>query len=93
MQTAVINIKTEPKVKKEAQKVAKDLGFSLSSVIDGYLRQLIRAKSINFRLDEIPNAYLKSVIKQAEKNLKDGKHSPAFKTGKEAVAWLEKQGI
>ena len=30
---------------------------------------------------------------EAEKDYKAGKVSPAFKTGEEAVAWLEKQGI
>ena len=32
-------------------------------------------------------------ICQAEKDWLAGKTSPAFKTGEEAVAWLEKQGI
>lgn len=93
MQTVVINIKTEPKVKKEAQKLAGAMGLSLSGLINGLLRQVIRTKEINFRLDETPNAYLRGVMKQAEENYKKGKHSPTFKTGKEAVDWLEKQGI
>ncbi len=93
MQTAIINIKTEPKVKKDAQKVADDMGLSLSSLINGLLKQVIRTKSVEFRVGETPSAYLKSAIKQAERNIKTGNHSPAFKTGKEAVEWLEKQGI
>ena len=35
-----------------------------------------------------PNIYFDS-----EKDYKKGNTSPAFKTGEEAVAWLEKQGI
>ena len=36
---------------------------------------------------------LLKVMKQAEKDWKAGKGSPLFKTGEEAVAWLEKQGL
>jgi len=93
MQTAVVNFKTEPKIKKEAQKVAKNLGFTLSGVLEGYLRHLIRTKEVHFRLDETPNAYLRSAIKQAEKNRKEGKASPVFDNAKDAIEFLEKQGI
>lgn len=94
MNTAAIYIKTEPEVKKEAQKVAKELGFSLSSLLNAWMRQFIKTKTVTFSvLDEVPNERLKSIMKQAEKNLKEGNHSPIFKTGEEAVAWLEKQGI
>lgn len=72
MQTAVINIKTEPVVKKKAQKVARELGFSLGSLLDAYMRQLIRRKEIDFTLEERPNAYLKSIMKQAKENYKRG---------------------
>lgn len=94
MNTAAIYIKTEPKMKAEAQKVAKELGFSLSSLIKAWLRQLIKTKTVTFSVeDEIPNEHTRAILKQAERNLKEGKHSPIFKTGEEAVAWLEKQGI
>ncbi len=93
MQTAVINIKTEPKVKKQAQEVAKNLGFSLSSLIDGYLRNLIRTKEVHFRLEEKPSAYLRSVIKEARKNYKKGNTSPGFTNAKDAIKYLEVQEI
>lgn len=75
MQTAAIYIKTDPEVKAKAQKVAKELGLSLSSLLNGWLRQLIKNKPVTFSaLDAVSNDYLKSVLKQAEKNLKMGKH-------------------
>ena len=43
--------------------------------------------------NEEPSEYLIKMMKQAEKDRKAGKGSPAFKTGEEAVAWLEKQGL
>ena len=93
MNTAVINIKTEDNLKKQAQGVASELGLSLSSLINAYLRQLVRTRRVELDLGEEPSEYLKSVIKFAEDNYKKGNTSPALKTGKEAVTWLEKQGI
>lgn len=93
MNTAVINIKTEKTLKKQVQNVASDLGLSLSALINAYLKQLVRTKRIEFDLGEEPSDYLKSVMKQAEENYRKGKASPVFRTGKEAVKWLEKQGI
>ncbi len=34
----VINIKTEKNVKTHAQKLAKEMGFSLSAIINAYLK-------------------------------------------------------
>ena len=42
---------------------------------------------------EQPNEYLIQTIKQAIKDRKMGKASPVFNTGKDAVKWLEQQGI
>lgn len=94
MTTTAIYIKTEPQVKKKAQEVAKELGFSLSALMNAWLRDLIRTKTVTFSLnDEIPNDYTIAAMKQADEDYKKGNTSPAFKTGKEAVEWLEKQGI
>jgi antitoxin component of RelBE/YafQ-DinJ toxin-antitoxin module len=41
MNTAVINIKTDPKVKAKAQKKAAKMGISLSHVINNSLRNFI----------------------------------------------------
>jgi len=46
----VINIKTDKEVKKNAKKVAEDLGFSLSAVINAYLKQFVRNKEVYFGL-------------------------------------------
>jgi addiction module RelB/DinJ family antitoxin len=95
MNTAVINIKTQPETKAKAQEIAKAIGVSLSSLLNAYLKQFIRTKSITFsaREEEIPNAHTLKVLKKAEENYKKGNTSPAFKTGEEAVRWLKAQGI
>ena len=88
-----IYIRMNPDIKEKAQAVADKLGFSLSTLIKAYVKQLIKTKRVDFSLEEKPSQYLIDSIKRAEKDIKEGNVSPAFKTGKEAVAWLEKQGI
>lgn len=89
MQTAVVNFKTEPRIKKEAQKVAKNLGFTLSGLLEGYLRHLIRTKEVHFRLDETPNKYMKQALKESVEDIKAGR-VVSFKDTKDALKYLEK---
>ncbi len=89
MQTAAIYIRTEPETKKEAQKLAQKIGMSLSGLVNSYLKQVIRTKKVELNLEE-PSEYLKKTIKQSEKNLKQGKHSPMFDNAEDAIAWLHK---
>ncbi len=91
MNTVVINIKTDPKVKKEAKKIASDLGLTLSGTINGFLKQFIRDKSIFFTLDESnPSDYLLSSIKESEKERKQKQHH-SFKNNEESLNFLDKQ--
>lgn len=89
MNTAIINIKTDPQLKKQAQAIASDLGFSLSSLINGYLRQLTRTKTITFSLiSEEPSEYLIQALKESEEDRKAGRTSPTFDNADDAIAWL-----
>jgi DNA-damage-inducible protein J len=90
MNTSVINIKTDPKVKKEAQRIASDLGFSLSSLINGYLRNLIKTKTISYSLrDEEPSEMLVNSIKEAEKEREAGDYY-SFTKADEALEFIDK---
>lgn len=91
--TAVINIKVEPQVKKSAQKIAYNLGLSLSGLINGYLRQLIRTKTVTFSAaKEIPSDYMIESLKEAEEDIKAGR-VVSFRSGKEALNYLDKMII
>ncbi len=80
MQTAVINIRVEPETKRKAQRVTKDLGLTLSGVIEGFLKHLIRSKTVFFSLKEEPTEYLLQALKESKKDIKEGRvvsfHSP-----------------
>lgn len=44
----IINIKADKEVKENAQKIAHDLGLPLSGVINAFLKEFIRSRSISF---------------------------------------------
>lgn len=90
MNGAVINIKVESKLKAEAQKVAAGLGFSLSSLINGYLRQLIKTKTIHFSLlEEEPSEYLIKALRESEEERRSDRFK-SFKTADEALSFVDK---
>jgi addiction module RelB/DinJ family antitoxin len=88
MNTAVINIKTEKDLKTEIQKIANELGISVSALINGYLKQVVRSQKVIFTIDEKPSKYLIEAIKQARKERKEGKSSPVFDKAEDAIKWL-----
>ena len=90
MNTAVINLKVEPRLKAQAQRVAGELGLSLGAIIKGYLKQLIRTKTVTFSsASEIPNEYLIKILKESEADRKAGRTSAAFDKVGDAMAWLK----
>ncbi|MBU1031755.1 type II toxin-antitoxin system RelB/DinJ family antitoxin, partial [Patescibacteria group bacterium] len=66
MNTAVVNVKVNPKVKRDAQQIAQALGLSLSSLINGYLRQIVRTKEVTFSLSEEPSEYMIQALKESK---------------------------
>ncbi len=93
MSYAVVITKIDPQTKREAMKTAGELGMPLSVVIKAFLKQFINTKSITFSRSEEPSDYLKTVIKKAEENYRKGNTSPAFRNAKDAIKYLEDQGI
>jgi addiction module RelB/DinJ family antitoxin len=89
MSTTIVNIKTDPKLKQEAQELASKLGLSLSSVLNEYLKRFVQDRTITFSEDEEPSDYLIRSIKQAEEDIKKGDVSPSFDSAEDAIAWLD----
>ncbi|OGK24958.1 hypothetical protein A3A46_00895 [Candidatus Roizmanbacteria bacterium RIFCSPLOWO2_01_FULL_37_13] len=89
MNTTVINIRTDAKLKSSAQKVAENLGLSLSALINGFLKHLIKTKKITFSVKEEPSDYLIKSIKEAEEDWKKGNYY-SFKNPKDALKFLDK---
>ncbi len=86
----MINIKTESKVKENAQKVAEELGIPLGTVINAFLRQFIRSREVY--LSDIPKMTLRleEFVAEARKDYKAKKNiSPIFSSAKDAGRYLD----
>lgn len=90
MNTAVINIKVESSLKDEVHKIADELGFSLSSLIHAFLKNLAKTKTITFSTvnAEIPNQYFLDSLRESMEDIKNGEVSPTFTNAEDAISWL-----
>jgi addiction module RelB/DinJ family antitoxin len=92
MNTAVINIKTDAKIKSEAQKLADGMGLTLTAVINRYLKYFVKTKSVTFSAnDEEPNEFLLNAMKKSDEQLTHKDTSPTFDDAEDAIEWLHKQ--
>ena len=48
--TAVVTVRVEPEVKKEAEKVLSQVGLTMSQAVTIYLRQIVNRRAIPFEL-------------------------------------------
>jgi addiction module RelB/DinJ family antitoxin len=91
MKNAILNIKVDAKDKKRAQKLANDLGFSLSSVMSAYLKDFLRKERIDVSLQEKRklSPWAEKELKESRQEVAAGYVSPIFDTIEEEFAWLE----
>ena len=76
---ANVNVRIDPKLKKQAEEVFASLGISASSAIIMFYHQVVRTKSIPFELKaDIPNETTMAAIKEADDIEKGKKKVKAF---------------
>ena len=85
--TSVLNIKIDPKVKKEVKKVADDLGFTLSAIVNASLKNLARTKTISYSVLE-PSSMLKKAILSARKDRALGVDQEVFTNAEDFITSL-----
>ena len=89
MAKITINIKADRSVKQRAQKVARDLGMPLSTIINAYLNQFIRTKEVHFYMEGVLKPSVKRRLDRLQKEAMAGKNlSPAFSSAEEAIRYL-----
>jgi addiction module RelB/DinJ family antitoxin len=88
MNTEAINIKIDAKTKKAAQQIAEDLGFSLSSLVKAYLRDLIKTKTVHFSRLEEPSDHLIQILKDSDADMKAGRYRE-FTNFQDELAYLD----
>ena len=86
----MINIKADKVVKENAQEVAKELGLPLSVVINAFLKEFIRSRSISFSAIPRMTPYLENILGKVEKDIREGKNmSPSFPSTEKANVHLD----
>lgn len=90
--TALITVKTDSKVKAQAQKIAGELGVSLSTVINTSLKQFIRDKELYISAKPIlVSPRLERLLTRVEKDFKAGRNiSPKFDSREKMDDYLDK---
>lgn len=89
MQT-VIYIKADREVKENAAKTAKELGLSLSDIINASLRNFIRTREIIFSHTPQMTPELEKLLDRVERDIKNKKNMVGpFKTAEEANKYLD----
>lgn len=89
MKTAVLNVKVDENVKKQAQVVASSFGIPLSTLVNAYLTELATTGQIHFSAVEIMTPQMEKLIEQAEQQIADDEVSEPFNTTEDAIAYLK----
>jgi addiction module RelB/DinJ family antitoxin len=84
---AVINLKTDPKLKKQAADTADKLGISISAVLNNELRRFTAEQSVAFEVPEVPNAKTAQQLADSKKQIKAGDYHK-FDNNKESLDFL-----
>jgi len=87
---AVINLKTDPKLKKQAAKTADKLGISVSAVLNNELRRFATEQSVTFDLPEVPNAKTAKQMEASRKEIEAGDYY-SFESNEEALEFLARE--
>ncbi|OHA90712.1 MAG: hypothetical protein A2832_00065 [Candidatus Zambryskibacteria bacterium RIFCSPHIGHO2_01_FULL_44_22b] len=91
MAKAILNIKTDPELKKEAQQTAKEAGIPLSIVVNSALRKFIDLRSVTVEAPLIPNAKTAKFLRKALIDIKAGKNLVGpFKSAREMIDYLHR---
>ncbi|MEI6553620.1 MAG: DUF6364 family protein [bacterium] len=83
-----VNLKIDNSVKIQAQKMASELGLSLSSVVNVVLKQFARTGYIELSNSPRATPFLEELVIEAKKEYTDGKTSGPFDNTKDLMKHL-----
>jgi addiction module RelB/DinJ family antitoxin len=69
---SVINLKTDPDLKKAATEVANRLGVSVSAVLNNELRRFATEQSVIFEVPEVPNEHIAKQLVASKEQIAKG---------------------
>jgi antitoxin component of RelBE/YafQ-DinJ toxin-antitoxin module len=91
MNTAVLNIKTDPKIKQQLKIFAAQMGLPVSALVNAQIRQMLRSGEVHLTSSLEPTPYLEKIMLEADEDIKKGKNlSPVFDSVDDMFEHLEK---
>lgn len=87
---AVINLKTDPTLKKQATIVAEKLGISLSAVLNNELRRFAIEQRVEFDLPEVPNVNIQKIMQKSKIEASKGDYHK-FDNNADALDFLKSE--
>jgi addiction module RelB/DinJ family antitoxin len=87
---AIINLKTDPELKRQAALVAEKLGISISAVLNNELRRFTAEQSVVFDMPEAPNEQTAAQLASSRVQIAAGDYHK-FDSGDEALTFLADQ--
>ena len=78
MDTTILNIKTDKRLKSAAQETARELGVPLSTAVNTFLRQFVRDRELIISASFKPSPYLERIIEEVEDERRAGKTKGPF---------------
>ena len=86
----LLNIKTDIEVKQGVKKIAEEIGVPLSTIVNAYLKQLLRERRVDFFLPLTPNKKTARLLDQAHEDYKKRRNiSPLFESAEDMDAYLD----
>ena len=83
-----VNLKIDTSVKKQAQQRAKELGLSLSSIVNATLKQFARTGELELSSAPKITPYLEELVLEARKDYIEGKTSGPFNNADDLIKHL-----
>lgn len=88
-----VTVKIDADVKQQAQKLAKQLGLSLSAIVENKLKEVVRERRVVFEEELIPNERTARELAKIEADIKVGRNlSRPFNTFEELERHLNNIG-
>ena len=87
---AIINLKTDPKLKELAAETASRLGISVSAILNNELRRFTAEQSVAFEVPEVPNTKTAEQLDLSKKQINAGNYHK-FHNNKKSLEFLADQ--
>ena len=90
MNTAVIKVKTDPKLKQDIKKVAQELGLPVGTILNAYMRDLVRERRVVFSAPPALNRRTQRLLQSIDRDIRAGKNADGPFSPEEAAAYLKR---